>query len=116
MDRTIQNEQIYFEMINSTLVRRYLNPLSKNDKEMLQIMKKHLNDTKKFKVINGIGYWILNKEQKPISIEIAFFAKFLGKYINIEKQRMILSSYPEMYVQKIEDTFTILKNQVLFKE
>ena len=93
MDIAIQNEQIYYEMLNSNLVKKYLNPLSEKDKEILQKIKEHLNDTTKFKSYKGIGYWIIENEQKPISIEIAFFAKFLGKRINIEKQRIAILSY-----------------------
>jgi hypothetical protein len=36
MDIAMQNEQIYYEMLNSNLVKKYLNPLSEKDKEILQ--------------------------------------------------------------------------------
>ena len=83
----------YKEMFQSEFVRKYNNPQSVWDEERAKALGKKLANTNKFCVESGVGYWIVSGELRPVSVAVAYFAKFVGKNISMNSQRKAIYEY-----------------------
>ena len=90
-------QELYNEVVNSRLVKNYLNWL--DEKHTMEIKASLKGDGFLIKD-NGIGYWTMNQsdpeDYEPVSMDIASFAWFLRYPINIERHRQYLMRYAQL--------------------
>ena len=77
-------------MMNSRLVKAYLNPSYPGEDREARNLKEEF-DSSRFRVEDCVGYWVFKDgSSRPVPIEVAYFACFIGININIEAQKAIL--------------------------
>ena len=84
------NNEEHRNMMNSRLVKAYLHPSYPGEDREARNLKEKFNSTG-FQVKDYVGYWVFkNGDTRPVPIEVAYFACFIGIGINIEAQKAIL--------------------------
>lgn len=87
----------YREMMLSEYVRKSLNPRIHSDCEETARLSGEFSDENKFLVHKGVACWHLSADNKdefrPVSMKVAYFARFLGYKVIISRHRKALDDY-----------------------
>lgn len=93
----------YRNMMLSEYVRKSLNPRVPRDCEETTRLSEKFSDKTKFVIHNGVGLWCISDgketELRPVPMTVAYYARFLGYGIVINRHRKTLDDY---HAQEIE--------------
>lgn len=93
-DRFYLNDEDYHRMMTSRYVRAFVNPSYPDEGRSSLSLQQKFNDPAHFQVEDYVGYWTFSSgENRPVPIEVAYFARFLGVRIDLDAQRKAIDQH-----------------------
>ena len=104
MPSTILSESQYNAMMRNRNVRTLINPTYPGEDDSAKRLQQRFIDPAHFAVKDYVGYWIFKDgNTRPVPMEVAYFARFLGYCIDLNLQEETIHERNEASLRRYRE-------------